>query len=115
MKVNCIRRGNYIIEDRQCGFLRHWPATGHIFCICQTLGGKKWENNEAVHKLFIDLMKSYDSVRRAVLYNILIEFGISLKLVRLIKICLNETYSRVGVGSYLSDMFSVKSVFKKKK
>jgi hypothetical protein len=29
------------------------------------------------------------------LYNILIEFGIPMKLVRLIKMCLNETYSKV--------------------
>jgi len=41
------------------------------------------------------------------LYNILIEFGIPMKLVRLIKFCLNETYSRVRVGKNLSDMFSI--------
>jgi len=33
-----------------------------------------------------------------VLYNILIQFGIGMKVVRLIKICLTETYSRVQVG-----------------
>jgi len=37
--------------------------------------------------------------------NILIEFGIPMKLVRLIKMCLNETYSRVLVGKHQSDMF----------
>jgi len=46
----------------------------HTFCIRQILE-KKWQNNEAVHKLFIDFKKAYDSVRREVLYNILIEFG----------------------------------------
>jgi hypothetical protein len=29
---------------------------------------KKWEYNEAVHKLFIDFKKAYDSVRREVFY-----------------------------------------------
>jgi hypothetical protein len=43
-----------------------------------------------VHHLFIDFKKAYDSVRREVLYNILIEFGVPLKLVRLIKMYLNE-------------------------
>jgi hypothetical protein len=32
---------------------------------------------------------------REVLYNILIEFGVSMKLVRLINMCLNVTYSKV--------------------
>jgi hypothetical protein len=49
---------------------------------------KKWEYNETVHQLFIDFKKAYDSVRREVLYNILIEFGVLKKLVRLIKMSL---------------------------
>jgi hypothetical protein len=39
--------------------------------------------------------KTYDSVRREVLYNILKEFGVSLKLFRLIKVHLNATYKEV--------------------
>ena len=73
---------------------------------------KKWEYNEAVHQLFIDFKKAYDSVRREVLYNILMEFGVPKKLVRLIKMCLTETYSRVQVGKNLSDMFSIRDGLK---
>ncbi|KAJ4440654.1 hypothetical protein ANN_08801 [Periplaneta americana] len=40
-------------------------------------------------------------------YDILIEFGIPKKLVRLIKMCLSETYSRVRVGQFLSDAFPI--------
>jgi len=46
------------------------------------------------------------------LYNILIEFGIPKKLVRLIKVCLTETYSRVRVGKNLSEMFPIRNVLK---
>jgi hypothetical protein len=42
------------------------------------------------------------------LYNILIEFGIPVKLVRLIKVCLTETFSRVRVGKNLSNLFSIR-------
>ena len=45
---------------------------------------KKWEYNEALHQLFIDFKKAYDSVMREVLYNILIWCGIPIKLVRLL-------------------------------
>jgi len=79
-------------------------TTDHIFSICQILE-KKWEYSVAVHQLFIDVKNAYDSVKREVLYNILIEFSVPLKLVRLITMCLNETYSRVQVGKHLSDMF----------
>ena len=43
------------------------------------------------------------------MYNILIEFGIVMRLVRLITVCLTEMYSRVQVGKNLSDMFPIKS------
>jgi len=66
----------------------------------------------AVHQLFIDSKKAYDSVRREVLYNILIAFGISMKLARLIKMCLTETYSRVRVGKNLSGMFPIRNGLK---
>jgi hypothetical protein len=65
-----------------------------------------------VHQLFVDFKKAYDSVRRQVLYNIFIEFGIPLKLVRLIKMCLNKTYSRVWVGKHMSDRFPIKNDLK---
>jgi hypothetical protein len=78
-----------IIGDHKCRFRRNRSTTDQIFCIPQTLE-EKWEHNETVHQLFIDFKKAYDSVRREVLYNILIEFGVPIKLVRLIKMCSNK-------------------------
>ena len=62
-----------------------------------------------VHQLFTDFKKAYDSVRLEVLYNILNEFGISMKLVRLIKVCPNETCSTVWIGKHLPNMFPIKN------
>jgi len=73
---------------------------------------KKWEYNDEVHQLFIDFKKAYDSVKREVLYKILIEFGIPRKLVRLIKMSLTETYSRVWVGKNVSDRFPIRNCLK---
>jgi hypothetical protein len=89
-----------IIGDHQCGFQCNRSMTDQIFYIRQILE-KKWEYNGTVHQLFIEFKKAYNSVRREVLYNIPVEFGIPRKLVGLIKMCLNETYSRVRIGKNL--------------
>jgi hypothetical protein len=60
-----------------------------------------------VHQLFTDFKKAFDSVRRAVLYNFLIEFGVPMKLVRL-----NETYSKVCIGKHLSDSLLIQNGLK---
>jgi len=46
------------------------------------------------------------------LYNILIEFGFPMKLLRLIKMCLTEMYDRVQVGKNLSDMLPMRNGLK---
>ena len=46
------------------------------------------------------------------MYNILIEFGIPKKLVRLIKMCLTETCSKVRLGKNLSEMFPIRNGLK---
>jgi hypothetical protein len=106
-----IQYAEEIMGDYQCGFRRNRSNTDHIFCIRQILE-KNWEHSEAVHQLFIDFKKAYDSVRRETLYNILFEFGIPKKLVRLIKMGLSETYSRVWVGKNLSEMFPIRNGLK---
>jgi purine nucleoside phosphorylase len=56
----------------------------------------EWEYNETGYQLFVDFKNAYDSVKREILYNILIEFEVTRKLVSLIKMCLNEMYSKVS-------------------
>jgi hypothetical protein len=49
---------------RSFAFVRYWR--------------KKLKYNETVHQLFVDFKKAYDTVRREVLNNILIEFGVPM-------------------------------------
>jgi hypothetical protein len=58
-----------------------------------------------VHELFIDFKKAYDSIKREVLHNILLESGIPKKLLRL-------TYSKVRIGKILSDKFPIQNGMK---
>jgi len=63
------------------------------------------EYNGKVHNLFVDFKKACDLIRRKVLYNILTEVGIPMKLVMLTKMCFNKTYSKVLTGKYMSHTF----------
>jgi hypothetical protein len=47
-------------------------------------------------------------VRRKV-YNILIADGVPMRLVRLVTVCLNETYIEVHFGKYLPDSFPIQN------
>jgi hypothetical protein len=49
---------------------------------------------------------------KEVLYNILIEFAVPMELVRLIKMCVNETHTKVYIGKHLSDMFPIQNGLK---
>jgi hypothetical protein len=98
---------NEIIVYHQCRFCHNRSTTDFIFYI-QWILEKKWKYNVTVHQLFID----HDSVKREVLYNILLETGIPKKLVRLIKMCLNETYSKVHVGKLLCATFPIQNGLK---
>jgi hypothetical protein len=69
--------------NRFFAFVRYWR--------------KKWD-----YHLSTDFKKAYVSVRRDVLYKIVTEFGVPMTLVRLIKMCLNETYSKDPMGQPFS-------------
>jgi hypothetical protein len=95
-----------ISGDHQCGLRPNGSIIDQISCICH-ISEKKLEYSETLH-----FKKAHDSVRIEVLYIILIEFGVPMKLVRLIKICLNETYSKVRTGKHLSDNFPLQKGLK---
>jgi hypothetical protein len=74
--------------------------------------GEKREYNETVHQLFTGFKKAYDSLKNEVLYNIPIEFGVPIKLIRLIAMCSNETYNEIRTSKYLSDNFPIQNGLK---
>jgi sorting nexin-29 len=60
-----------------------------------------------LYQLFVDFKKAYDSVRKEVLYNILTDFGISVKLIRLIEMRLKEVCSKFRIGKNVSDAIPI--------
>lgn len=62
--------------------------------------GVQWDCMSAVYRL-------QDTVIREVLYNTVIEFSMPMKPYRLIKMCLNRTYSEVLMNNNLSYTFPI--------
>jgi hypothetical protein len=58
------------------------------------------------------LTKAYDSGMMEVLYIVLMEFVVPMKLVMPIKMYLNEIYSEVSIGTHLSGNFPTQNGFK---
>jgi hypothetical protein len=69
-----------------------------------------WDSISTVRRLEECLWFSYEEV----LYNILIELRVPMKLVTLTEMCLNETYNKVhvSVGKHLCDTFHIQSGLK---
>jgi hypothetical protein len=67
--------------------LVEFDATGQLLILCFAIVDylKKIKYNEAVHHTYIAFKKDYDSVRKEVLFNVLIEFCMPMKLIILIK------------------------------
>jgi hypothetical protein len=72
--------------------------------------GVQW--NSAPPSYWLQESLGYDSVTREVSYNILIEFGIPMKLVRQIKMCLKEAYIEARISKNLSDTFTTQNGLK---
>jgi hypothetical protein len=58
-----------------------------------------------IHQLYIDYKQAYDTINRAELVEIMKEFGIPTKLVRLVKMTLASTNSNVKIQGELSPSF----------
>ena len=95
-----------ILGEYQCGFRKNRSTIDQIFTLRQILE-KRREHNLAVHNVFVDFQKAYDSIHRDGLYTIMAEFGIPQELVKMAAICLDGVRSRVQMGNRRGDPFGV--------
>jgi hypothetical protein len=67
---------------------------------------KACEYKVDIHQLYIDYKQAYDTINRAKLVEIMKEFGIPMKLVRLIKMTIANTHSKVKIQGKLLPSFA---------
>jgi sorting nexin-29 len=88
----------------QCGFRKGRSSTNQIFCLRMILE-RTCEYKVDIHQLHIDYKYAYDTINRAELVEIMKEFGIPIKLVRLVKMTLANKNSKVKIQGKLSPSF----------
>jgi sorting nexin-29 len=93
-----------IVGDYQCGFRKGRSTTDQIFCL-RIILEKTCEHRVDIHQLYIDFKQAYDTINRTELEEIMKEFGIPIKLVRLVKMTLTNINSKVKIQGKLSPSF----------
>jgi hypothetical protein len=65
-----------------------------------------------VHHLYVDFKQAHDSIQRKKLYTIMYEFGITPKLVRLVRATMTRTEAQVKVQTDLTTTFKIEQGLK---
>jgi len=94
-----------IIGKYQCGFRKGKSMTNQTFTLSQIME-KTVEYQIGVHHLFTDFKSAYDSIYREKLLGAMMEFGISPKLIRVVKTTMTNMQCSVRIQSHLSETIS---------
>ena len=70
---------------------------------------KRREFNKPLFMCFIDITKAYDSVNRELLWRICRKYGISEKLVNLLRMLYRDSKAKVRIDDVLSDSFLIET------
>lgn len=92
--------------EYQCGFRKYKSTIGQLSVIEQIME-KKYEYRKNLWQVFMDFNKAYDSIKRDSLHNIMYEFGFPKTLIRLLKMCMENTLYPISTRNALSETFEV--------
>ena len=95
-----------VLPESQCGF-RPGRGTNDMVFTASQLAERAKEFGITLFLVFVDLRKAYDSVPREALWRVLLQFGVPVKLVSLIKGLHEGMEVRVRVGEEHTDSIGV--------
>ena len=97
-----------VLEEYQCGFRKGRSTSDQLFNIRQLME-KRWEYALEIHHLFIIYKQAYGSICSESLWTIMEDFGFHKKLIRMTKVCVCGSKSRVKLGGNISQPFEIRT------
>ena len=94
--------------EAQAGFRANRSTIDQIFILKMAME-KSREYNRPIYMCFIDIQKAYDSVNRDLLWKICRQYGLTDKIVRLLKLMYRNSRARVRIEGDLSDSFDIET------
>ncbi|CAF3321652.1 unnamed protein product [Rotaria socialis] len=92
--------------EAQSGFRSNRSTINQIFTLKLCMD-KRREFNKPLFMCFIDISKAYDSVNRELLWKVCRKYGISEKLVNLLKMLYTNSKAKVKINGEFSDSFEI--------
>ncbi|CAF1437436.1 unnamed protein product [Adineta ricciae] len=90
----------------QSGFRSNRSTIDQIFTLKMTMEKRK-AFNKPLFMCFIDITKAYDSVNRELLWKVCRNYGITDKLVNLLKMLYKDSIAKVKINGEMSDSFEM--------
>ena len=97
---------NSQLLEIQSGFRPNRSTIDQIFTLKMTMEKRK-EFNKPLVMCFIDIAKAYDSVNREFLWKVCLSYGISEKLVNLLKMLYTDSIAKVKINDEFLDSFEI--------
>ncbi len=94
--------------EQQAGFRSNRSTIDQIFII-KMIMEKSREFNKSLFMCFIDIQKAYDSVNRDLLWRICKHYGLTDKIIRLLKLTYKNTRAKVRINGELSESFVIEN------
>ncbi|CAF1101264.1 unnamed protein product, partial [Didymodactylos carnosus] len=94
--------------DQQAGFRPNRSTVDQIFTL-KIILEKSQEYNKSLFMCFIDIQKAYDSVNRELLWKVCRHYGLSEKLVRMLKLLHTNTKAQVRIDRDFSETFDIET------
>ena len=95
----------HVYIEAQAGFRQHMGNVDTI-CVCHGLITHLLNNKKTLYTVFVEFTKAFDYLVRDVIWYKLIKYGVSGKMLDIIKSMYEHVRSRVKYNNTLSDDFS---------